>query len=404
MINHPFVSVLLPVYNGEKYIHEVITSIINQFDQDFELIISIDFGSDSSESVARRFEATNKRVRVFTHDKRLGMRGNYEFLIAKSNGSWLTIIGQDDAMMPFAISELRKSVEKVPDLAVLVSRRAYAFWPDTNGDFGKKQFIYPIGANRVSQVSSRRFLIDCLKGKSEYSQGPQLYTGSFVSRSVVTEFLSSQNGKLFPYPIPDVSSSASILLATEDFHFSNLPLFIVGTSGSSTGALIDKHLKSTDASASIQKLYLESFDGDRERFQTPGLGVFSSFSWYLFEAVSLIASSEQLSRLNFDNSWALAALKVENLQKVKKQDELKRIFSSLTNELSGGRLPLQLKVITVHCFKLRNLIWKYIKGLALYVQCRLILMPRFNLFDMIQFIDFVTARINLKQLKKDNEI
>ena len=400
-MNHPFVSVLLPVYNGEKYIHEAITSIINQLDQDYELIISIDSGSDSSESVARRFAASNKRIRVFTHAKRLGMRGNYEFLIAKSTGSWLTIIGQDDAMMPFAISELRRSVEKVPDMAVLVSRRAYAFWPDTNGDFGKNQFIYPIGVNRVSEASSRRFLIDCLKGKSEYSQGPQLYTGSFVSRTVVTEFLSCQNGKLFPYPIPDVSSSASILLAIEYFHFSNLPLFVVGTSGSSTGALIDKRLKGTDAPASIQKLYLESFDGDREKFKTPGLGVFSSFSWYLFEAVSLIASSDQLSRLDFDASWALAALKVENRQKVRKQDDLKGIFSNLTNELSGGRLSLQIKIFIIRCFKFRSLLWKYITGLALYVQCRLILKPRSTLFDMIQLIDFVSAKIYSRQIQKD---
>ena len=56
------------------------------------------------------------------------MRGNYDFLISKAKGSWLTILGQDDAMMPFAISELRRSLEKIPDMSALVSRRAYAFW------------------------------------------------------------------------------------------------------------------------------------------------------------------------------------------------------------------------------------------------------------------------------------
>jgi glycosyltransferase involved in cell wall biosynthesis len=400
MHHQPLVSVLLPVYNGEKYLNAAITSILNQSDQDYELIISIDSSTDGSEEVARRFEDIDQRVKVFTHTRRLGMRGNYDFLVGKANGSWLTILGQDDAMMPFAISQLRKAIDKEKCISVLVSRRAYAFWPDTNGDFGRNQFIYPIGRNRVSKVLSRKFLIDCLKGKSEYSQGPQLYTGSFVSRTVITEFLTSQKGELFPYPIPDVSSSASILLATENFHFSNLPLFIVGTSGSSTGVLIDNSLKSSDSRAAIQKLYLESFNGDREKFKTPGLGVFSSFSWYLFEAVSIIASSDQLSRLSFNSSWALAALKVENRRKIRKQDDLKGIISNVKNQLSIDRLSLEIKVVIIHLFKLWNLFWKYVTGFSLFIQFRLILEPTSNKFDMIEFINIASAKSNVRQFKK----
>jgi glycosyltransferase involved in cell wall biosynthesis len=400
MRNQPFVSVLLPVYNGEKYINEAITSIINQLDQDYELIISIDSGSDTSESVARKFEGANKRVKVFTHTKRLGMRGNYEFLISKSNGSWLTIIGQDDAMMPFAISELRRSFEKVPDMSALVSRRAYAFWPDTNGDFGRHQFIYPIGENRVSEVSSNRFLLNCLKSKSEYSQGPQLYTGSFISRKVVLEFSSKQNGELFPYPIPDVSSSASILLATKNFHYSNLPLFIVGTSGSSTGALIDKSLKSIDASPVIQKLYLEAFNGDSQKFEAPGLGIFSTFSWYLFEAVSQISSSDQLPRLKFNPTWALAALRVENRKKVSRKNDARDTIYALQSQLNTNALSLQGKIIAIRLFKLRNLVQKYLNGLVLFIQHRLILESSSQQFDLIQSIEFTSRKANNRVLKK----
>lgn len=394
MTHQPFVSVLLPVYNGEKYIFDAITSIIDQSDQDYELIISIDSGADSSERVARKFEESSERVRVFTHKTRLGMRGNYDFLISKAKGSWLTILGQDDAMMPFAISELRRSFEKIPEMSALVSRRAYAFWPDTNGDFGRHQFIYPIGVNRVSEVSSRRFLINCLKGKSEYSQGPQLYTGSFISRRVVLEFLSNQNGELFPYPIPDVSSSASILLATKNFHYSNLPLFIVGTSGSSTGALIDKSLKRIEASPAIQKLYLEAFNGDSQKFEIPGFGIFSTFSWYLFEAVSQISSSDQLERLKFNPTWALAALKVENRLKVKQHTSVRDTISTLLNQLNANRFSLLTKTIVVCMFKLRNFASKYMYGMALFIQRRLILVSSCEKFDMIKFIEVTSKKLN----------
>ena len=400
MTHKPFVSVLLPIYNGEKYIFDSITSIVDQTDQDYELIISIDSGSDSSERVARRFEESNERVRVFAHAQRLGMRGNYDFLINKAKGSWLTILGQDDAMMPFAISELRRSCEKVPEMSALVSRRAYAFWPDTNGDFGRHQFIYPIGVNRVSEVSSMRFLINCLKGKSEYSQGPQLYTGSFISRKVVLEFLSNQNGELFPYPIPDVSSSASILLATRNFHYSDLPLFIVGTSRSSTGALIDNSLKSKDTSPAIQKLYLEAFNGDSKKFEIPGLGIFSTFSWYLFEAVSQISSSDKHPRLKFNPTWALAALRVENGEKIKRKIDARDTVFALRSQLNTNSLSLQSKVIVIRLFKLRNLVQKYLNGMFLFTQRRLILESSREKFDIISFIRSTSKKVNNGVLRK----
>ena len=394
MKHQPYVSVLLPVYNGENYIESTITSIINQSDPDFELIISIDSSTDSSERISRKFEESDGRVKVYAHNERLGMRGNYKFLIDKAEGSWLTIIGQDDAMMPFAISELRNSMKKTKGMSVLVSRRAYAFWPDTNGEFGKNQFIYPIGKNRVSLVSSRHFLIDCLKGKSEYSQGPQLYTGCFVSRALVNELLSNQNGDLFPYPIPDVSSSASILLTSKNFHFSNLPLFIVGTSGSSTGALIDKRLKDTDTASNIQKLYSDLFNGLGEKFATPGLGVFSTFSWYLYEAITQIASCDELLCLKFDPAWALATLKVENRVAIPKNSEMMQAISMLHNELRPPGLSLQRKTSVIRFFKFRNLIWKYVYGLALLIRHRLILEPAYKQFDINEFIESTTRRLN----------
>jgi hypothetical protein len=193
------------------------------------------------------------------------MRGNYEFLLSKANGNWVSIIGQDDAIMPFAIHELRESLRKVPNLAVLTSRRSYAYWPDTNGEFGRFQFIYPLTKNKVEAKSSKKFLTKCLKGFAEYSQGPQLYTGSFVSRPVLERILISQGGELFPYPIPDVSSSASILLFVDVYHYSNLPLFLVGTSGGSTGILLERTLINHKSASKIGTAYQEAFNGQSEK-------------------------------------------------------------------------------------------------------------------------------------------
>jgi glycosyltransferase involved in cell wall biosynthesis len=392
----PFVSVLLPVYNGEKYIATAITTVINQIDQDYELIISIDSSSDFSERIARKFEEINERIKVHAHVNRLGMRGNYEFLIGKANGSWLTILGQDDAMMPFAISELRESLRKAPHMTSLVSRRAYAFWSDTERKFGRNQFIYPMGVNRASEISSKKFLENCLKGKSEYSQGPQLYTGSFVSQELVLDFSAIQGGELFPYPIPDVSSSASILLSTKKFNYSNLPLFIVGTSGGSTGVLIDKALENSDKVRSIEDTYLDAFNGKSKSFDTPGLGVFSSFAWYLFEASIGIGKGEPLSQINFNSAWALAALKAENTKKRRNQLEFKEANLKLRGTLGSNYVSVQARFFLIRLFQLKNFISKYVQGVTLFVSNRLILEKFDKEFNLLISIEKTSKRLNIK--------
>jgi glycosyltransferase involved in cell wall biosynthesis len=397
----PLVSILLPVYAGEKYIGNVISTVINQIDQDFELIISIDSLSDSSFLIAKEFAALSEKIQIFTHNQRLGMRRNYEFLISKAIGDWITIIGQDDAMMPFAISELRKSIQKVPDLSLLTSRRAYAFWPDTEGKFGKFQFVYPLGRNKVAEISSRKFLKKCLMGIFEYSQGPQLYTGTFVSKSLVDSLIAEQNGVLFPYPIPDVSSSASILLTTENFHFSNLPLFVIGTSGGSTGILIDKTLASKNNSQAVVKTYRMAFKGDNQNFDIPGLGVFSNFSWYLFEAMNNISLSRDIIAPKINAAWILAALRVENSKQQKREAAFRKAFASQKSKLNKNYYSIYTRVLQLKIIKTVLTLNKLFIASYLWAVKRLVIEWNTKNFDMMLSVNETTYKV--LKLEKNKE-
>jgi glycosyltransferase involved in cell wall biosynthesis len=391
----PFVSILLPVYNGEEFIRSAIVSVLNQSDQDFELIISIDSCSDTSLHIAKTFAETDPRIQCYSHDKRLGMRGNYEFLLSKANGTWVSIIGQDDAIMPFAIHELRESLRKVPNLTVLTSRRSYAYWPDTNGEFGRFQFIYPLTKNKVEAKSSRKFLTKCLKGYAEYSQGPQLYTGSFVSRPVLERILISQNGELFPYPIPDVSSSASILLFVEVYHYSNLPLFLVGTSGGSTGILLERTLINHKSVSKISTAYQEAFNGHSVKtFDSPGQGTFSSFSWYLFEAVNLINNRFTFKHLEFNLAWILGALIAENPRNLRKKMEFRETYMLQLEKLKIKRFSIFYRLSIVKIVRFWNLVARYLGAIHLLTRRKLILVSRKEEFNMEIFIDLVLKASN----------
>ena len=62
----PKVSVIIPVYNGERYIKQCLKSVIKQTLKDIEIIIVDDGSTDKTPSILRSFAKKDKRIRVFT--------------------------------------------------------------------------------------------------------------------------------------------------------------------------------------------------------------------------------------------------------------------------------------------------------------------------------------------------
>ena len=61
----PTISVIIPVYNTEKYLHRCIDSVLAQTYQDFELLLIDDGSKDSSGTICDEYAAKDARVRVF---------------------------------------------------------------------------------------------------------------------------------------------------------------------------------------------------------------------------------------------------------------------------------------------------------------------------------------------------
>ena len=63
------ITIGIPVYNGEEFLEEKITSILNQDFVDFELIISDNASTDSTKEICSKFATNDKRVKFFSHKK-----------------------------------------------------------------------------------------------------------------------------------------------------------------------------------------------------------------------------------------------------------------------------------------------------------------------------------------------
>ena len=95
----PLVSVVLPVYNGEKYLADAINSILAQTFSDFELILIDDGSTDGSPKILQAYEQRDPRVRVFVRENR-GLVTTLNDAIDIARGKWIARMDQDDIALP----------------------------------------------------------------------------------------------------------------------------------------------------------------------------------------------------------------------------------------------------------------------------------------------------------------
>ena len=92
-MNSPRISVLLPVYNGGKFLHQSIQSVLNQTFSDFELIIINDGSTDSSESIIKKI--LDPRIRYIQQDNQ-GLIKTLNRGIKEARGEFIALIDSDD--------------------------------------------------------------------------------------------------------------------------------------------------------------------------------------------------------------------------------------------------------------------------------------------------------------------
>ena len=105
----PEISVIVPVYKVEKYIHRCIDSILNQTFRDFELIMVDDGSPDNCGAICDEYAAKDNRV-VVIHQENGGLsaarNAGIDWAFTNSNSEWLNFIDSDDWVHPEYLQKL----------------------------------------------------------------------------------------------------------------------------------------------------------------------------------------------------------------------------------------------------------------------------------------------------------
>ncbi|MDX2256951.1 MAG: glycosyltransferase [Pseudanabaenaceae cyanobacterium bins.39] len=112
----PKVTVLMPVYNGEKYLREAIDSILNQTFQDFEFLIMNDGSSDRSLEIIRSYN--DNRIKLFDSDQNKGHVYHLNYGIDIASGKYIVRMDADDISLPSRIEKQVTFMDNNPDIGV----------------------------------------------------------------------------------------------------------------------------------------------------------------------------------------------------------------------------------------------------------------------------------------------
>lgn len=165
----PKVSIVLPSYNGERYIGESIQSICNQTYNDWELIIVDDCSTDNTLKIAKEFAEQDSRIRVVHNEKNRKLPASLNIGFSQVNGEYLTWTSDDNLYHVNAIEIMVKYLDEHTMVPLVRSQMELI---DENGNVIQESFdfdyeSFPYANNIGACFMYRRSVLDCIGNYDE---------------------------------------------------------------------------------------------------------------------------------------------------------------------------------------------------------------------------------------------
>jgi len=137
------VSIIMPVYNSEKYLEKAIKSVLNQTYTNFELISVDDGSTDDSLSILKKYEEIDSRIKVY-HKPNGGISSTRNYGLKKATGKYIAFLDNDDEYLPELLEENVLLLEKYEaDMVKFQKLKRYIKNEETlNLKENKEQSIY----------------------------------------------------------------------------------------------------------------------------------------------------------------------------------------------------------------------------------------------------------------------
>jgi hypothetical protein len=225
-------EVIIPTVCGrERYLEWCIRSCLEQGEQT-RVLVSNNGGTESVRKLVSSFG--DSRIRLVEPNRFLPMALHWEFAVEQAQGDVLTIIGDDDALVPGAAKRVIDQFLMYPEIECITHRPAQYYWPDYQVHEMRDRLSLPATDGTATVMQTKPALKRVLEFKAWYGTLPFIYHG-FVRRSAIDR-IRLVHGPLFKRLAPDVYSDLLLATFLDSYLVLNESLSVGGQGARSFGA------------------------------------------------------------------------------------------------------------------------------------------------------------------------
>lgn len=186
----PRFSIIIPVYNVEKYILECLSSVLNQTFSDYEIILVDDGSTDSSGEICDEYASKYSNIHVY-HQANQGQSAARNMGVRQAQGEYIWFVDSDDLIIKKdALELLKEKVDNEPDLIVFGWKEA-----SDDADFVKAEDRFNFDMSVETVQSGTDYLDDALSKNHFYYWYPWIYI--FKKSYWVSKGFEFEEGKKF---------------------------------------------------------------------------------------------------------------------------------------------------------------------------------------------------------------
>lgn len=192
---HSVVSVVIPVYNKEKYVARSIQSVLDQSHMDVEVLIIDDAATDRSLERVAEFE--DPRIKVLS--RTISGPGGYaarNLGIQHATGDWISFLDADDCWQPDHLEKALAIADQYPDIPIISAARI--------NQFGSNQKLDPYGEHFINDGPQVLYLSDYLRHARKGRRAMQTNTllikrDALFSHMIFPEGRTDRSGDLYAW-------------------------------------------------------------------------------------------------------------------------------------------------------------------------------------------------------------
>jgi glycosyltransferase involved in cell wall biosynthesis len=252
-MTRPRFSVVIPTRERAGTLRHSLRTCLDQDFDDYEIVVADNASSPATKQVVD--EAASPRIRYLRSDRPLAMSANWERAVAAARGEYVTVLGDDDGLLPFALRELDGLARRHGTPPAVHWHRGIYTWPD---------LAVPADANLL-KLPLDRWVREC-DGRSRIAAAARYEIGAdmlpMIYNAAVHHSLLDRHrqlaGRVFPNLYPDVYTGFAFAYLAGTFLSVGVPLGIAGLSGHSNGVSFLQVKGETDIAGEFVRLHAEA--------------------------------------------------------------------------------------------------------------------------------------------------